>query len=367
MHQSNTTIGVFIVCLKTLFRHKRYLYLLFFSIFFPLYILINRLFLLLDCLFIPSIKNTVVDNPMFIMGFNRSGTTFFHKFLSKSQQFTTAIAWDMVFPSIILRKLLGFLPFMLSKMRIDKIEEKDKGHEVKLDQVEEDEMLLFLHKLDSKWVTNNLAPWMLYEYRDFSRNIGTDSHNNIKRNKDSFSFYKNFWKKQMYLQDNKPVLSKANPFVFKIDSLLKTFPDGKIIFIVRDPIETIASYFSMQEKIKYGNTMTETELQLYREEAYKEIIDWYKATEEAQSKIDPSNFVVLTYNDLINDLKGSIEKCFRLSNQSISDEFREIINQKIAQPYVKPHQNKTVIDFGFSQEKIREDFDFIYQKYFNKI
>lgn len=367
MHQSNTTTGVFIVCLKTLFRHKRYLHLFFFFFFFPVYILINRFFLLLDYFFVPGISNQMVSNPMFIMGFNRSGTTFFHKFLSKSDQFTTATAWDMILPSIVLKKLLQPVIYILSKLRFDRIEKKDKGHEVKLDQVEEDEMLLFFHKLDSKWVTNNLVPWMLYQYRDFSRNIGIDSIHNIKRNKDSFSFYKNFWKRQIYLKNNKPILSKANPFVFRIDSLINTFPDAKVIFIVRDPLETIASYFSMQEKIKYGNTMTKTELQLYREEAYKEIIDWYKATEAAQTKLNSSNFIVLTYNDLIDDLEGSIERCFRLSNQTISNQFRKTINQKIGQAYVKKHQNKTVIDFGFSEQKIREDFDFIYKKYFNRI
>ena len=82
---------------------------------------------------------------------------------------------------------------------------------------------------------------------------------------------------------------------------------------------------------------------------------------------DSSNFIILTYNELIDDLKGSIERCFQLSNQTINDKFRESINQKIRQSYVKKHQNKTVIDFGFKEEKIRNDFDFIYKKYFNKI
>ena len=43
-------------------------------------------------------------------------------------------------------------------------------------------------------------------------------------------------------------------------------------------------------------------------------------------------------------------------------QFRKTINQKIGQAYVKKHQNKTVIDFGFSEQKIRADFDFIYKK-----
>ena len=110
----------------------------------------------------------------------------------------------------------------------------------------------------------------------------------------------------------------------------------------------------MQEKIKYGNTMTQNELELYRKEAYKEIIDWYKATEDAQNKMNPSHFIVLTYDDLIHDLEGSIERCFALSDKTISNQFRETINEKTRQTYVKKHQNKTVIDFGFNTEEIKK-------------
>ena len=143
MRNSNTTLGVFIVCLKVLWRHKRYLYLFTFLLFFPLYILINRLFLFLDYLVVPEFEDTKIQNPIFIIGFNRSGTTFFHKFLSQSRQFTSSTAWDMVAPSILLRKLIAFFPTLLSKMKFDRIEKKDKGHEVKLTEVEEDEMLFF--------------------------------------------------------------------------------------------------------------------------------------------------------------------------------------------------------------------------------
>ena len=45
---SNTTFGVFIVCLQVLFRHKRYIFLILFFVLFPLHIIINRLFLFLD-------------------------------------------------------------------------------------------------------------------------------------------------------------------------------------------------------------------------------------------------------------------------------------------------------------------------------
>ena len=367
MRNSNTTLGVFIVCLKVLWRHKRYLYLLTFLLFFPLYILINRLFLFLDYLVVPEFEDTKIQNPIFIIGFNRSGTTFFHKFLSQSRQFTSSTAWDMVAPSILLRKLIAFFPTLLSKMKFDRIEKKDKGHEVKLTEVEEDEMLFFLHKLDSKWITNNLIPWMQYDvqFKRFSHNLGRDNSENAERNLNSFSFYREFCKRQIFLQKNKPILSKANPFVFRLDSLMKIFPDAKIVFIVRDPLETIPSYFSMQEKMKYGNMMTKQELKFYREETYKEIIDWYKETEVAQDKLESKNFVVFTYQDLTENLEKTIKQFFTFSNQKMTKEFKKILKKTISKKYVKKHQNKTVSDFGLSDKKIRRDFDFVYAKYFN--
>ena len=180
MRNSNTTLGVFIVCLKVLWRHKRYLYLLTFLLFFPLYILINRLFLFLDYLVVPEFEDTKIQNPIFIIGFNRSGTTFFHKFLSQSRQFTSSTTWDMVAPSILLRKLIAFFPMLLSKMKFDRIEKKDKGHEVKLTEVEEDEMLFFFHKLDSKWITNNLRA--TYPVFTNDNNIIFVSHENSTSN-----------------------------------------------------------------------------------------------------------------------------------------------------------------------------------------
>ncbi len=367
MRNSNTTLGVFIVCFKVLWRHKRYFHLLTFLLFFPLYLLINRLFLFLDYLVVPKFEDSKIQNPIFIIGFNRSGTTFLHQFLSQSKQFTSSTAWDMVIPSISLRKLIAFLPALLSKMNFDRIEKKDKGHEVKLTKVEEDEMLFFFHKLDSKWVTNNLIPWMQYDvqFKQFAHNLGRDNPENAERNLNSFSFYREFCKRQMFLQKNKPILSKANPFVFRLDSLIKTFPDAKIVFIVRDPLETIPSYFSMQEKMKYGNTMTEQELKFYRKETYQEIIDWYKATEVAQDKLKSKNFIVLTYQDLTEDLEKTIKRFFTFSNQEMSREFEKILKNKVSKQYVKKHQNKTISDFGLSDKKIRKDFDFVYQKYFN--
>ena len=355
---SNTTFGVFIVCLQVLLRHKRYMFFVIFFVLFPLHIIINRLFLFLDHILFSHFEIVEIKKPVLIMGFNRSGTTFFHHLLSKSKQFTTSTTWDFVVPSISLKKILWFIRPILSMLNLDQLETKEKGHKVGLDDIEEDEMLIFLHKLDSKWISNNLIPWMKYDikFKSFTRELYIDSKKNEKRNIDSMLFVKQFWKRQTLKHNHKQLLSKSNPFIFRLKSIIKVFPDAKIIFIVRDPIETITSFFSMQERIKYGNMMTKKELDLYRVEAYKEIIDWYQETEKAKQFLDKNDILVLKYDDLKEDLYESVDKSFKFIGQEMNKEFESLLYEKSSKKHIKKHQNKTINDFGFTEKQIREDF-----------
>ena len=245
MKGSNTTLGVFIVCLQVLLRHRKYLFFTLFFILFPLYIIINRLFLFLDHILFFNFEKEEIKNPIFIMGFNRSGTTFFHHLLSKSQQFTTSTTWDFVIPSLSLKKVLWFIRPILSVLNLDQLETKEKGHKVSLDDIEEDEMLLFLHKLDSKWLSNNFIPWMKYDtkFKSFTSKLYIDSTNNEKRNMSSMHFVKQFWKRQTFMHHRKQLLSKSNPFVFRVQSIMKVFPDAKIIHLKRDARATCWSIY----------------------------------------------------------------------------------------------------------------------------
>ena len=363
----NTTFGVFIVCLEVLLRHNRYIFFILFLIFFPLYIIINRLFLFLDYILFFDFDKEKIDSPIFIMGFNRSGTTFFHHLLSQSKEFTTSTTWDFIVPSISLRKILFFIPPILSFFNLDEVEKKEGGHRVGLNDVEEDEMLLFLHKFDSKWISNHLIPWMKYDkkFKSFTRGIYIDSEKNENRNINSTKFCQQFWKRQIFLQNSKRILSKSNPFIFRLKSIIKINPSAKIIFIVRDPVETITSFFSMQERIRFGNAMKEDELILYRKEAYNEIIDWYQETENAKQFLEKNQFIVLTYDELKTNLYQSVSKSFDFIGKEIDKEFESILKKKSEKKHVKKHSNKTISDFGFTKEQIKEDFDFVYKEYFN--
>ena len=361
------TSSVFIVCLKVLLRAKKFTFFFLFLVLCPLYIIINYLFLILDNLFFHRYRKQKIKKPIFIMGFNRSGTTFFHHLLSRSQQFTTSSTWNFIVPSISLRKLIWVIRPLLKFFKFDKLERKKRGHRVGLDDIEEDEMLFFLHRLDSLWLSNHLIPWMKFDrkYKPFTQTLYIDSEQNNANNYNSIVFLKDFWKRQSYLNNEKQILSKSNPFIFRINTIKKVFPDAKIIFIVRDPAETIASFFSMQERMKFGNKLNTQELKLYRAEAYQEIINWYKETEKAKDFLNENDYLVLKYEELVSSLYASVEKTFEFINDDMSKEFKEMVSKKSSLKYRKKHQNKTIDDFGFTKKQIKDDFDFVYDEYFS--
>ena len=114
MFQSNSTFGIYSSSLVVLLRNKKYLFFILFLLLYPLILIINRIFLFLDYILVPEFEKAKVKEPVFIMGVNRSGTTFFHKLISKSNQFSTSKTWDLIIPSLSLRKFLSILSYALN-------------------------------------------------------------------------------------------------------------------------------------------------------------------------------------------------------------------------------------------------------------
>ena len=366
MFQSNSTFGIYSSSLVVLFRNKKYLFFILFLLLYPLILIINRIFLFLDYILVPEFEKAKVKEPVFIMGVNRSGTTFFHKLISKSNQFSTSKTWDLIIPSLSLRKFLSILSYALRYFKIDQIEKKNKGHQVKLDNVEEDEMLLFIHKLDSLWVSNHLIPWLKFDSssKQFIKHVYRDNSKNENRNIRSMLFCKDFFQRQAFLNKNRPHLSKSNPFIFKIDSILRVFPDAKFVFLIRDPLDTIPSYFSLQDNVKFGNLLDTKEMKLLRKETYVEIKEWYKETEKVKSKLFKKQFITFTYPQITNDLENTIKSFYKFIGKKMTKKFEKEVSDFASKRYVKKHQNKNIEDYGFTKKQILNDFDFVYKEYF---
>ena len=98
-----------------------------------------------------NFANIEIKNPLFILGFPRSGTTFLHKTLTNDNQFTTPLLWELLFAPSILQKKIFWRINNLFNMKyygenirwFKKITKKfDHIHQIKLSNPEEDYLSL---------------------------------------------------------------------------------------------------------------------------------------------------------------------------------------------------------------------------------
>ena len=62
MFQANSTFGIYSTSLLVLFRHKRYLFFILFLFFYPVFLIINRIFLFLDYILVPDFEKAKVKD-----------------------------------------------------------------------------------------------------------------------------------------------------------------------------------------------------------------------------------------------------------------------------------------------------------------
>ena len=78
---------------------------LFIFLFWPAWVLSMRIAYLFDNLFYPEHQEQEVKEPVFIVGNFRSGTTFFHRLLTKDDQSTSFTSFELYMaPSVVGRK-----------------------------------------------------------------------------------------------------------------------------------------------------------------------------------------------------------------------------------------------------------------------
>ncbi|MBA4367501.1 MAG: hypothetical protein C0403_07665, partial [Desulfobacterium sp.] len=93
------------------FTFKRIVFILTFPVWYFFLELINWTCLFLDEIFFPGYRRVAVLNPVFVVGFPRSGTTYLHRLLNSDyEQFTSLKLWEILFaPSILQKKFFRIL------------------------------------------------------------------------------------------------------------------------------------------------------------------------------------------------------------------------------------------------------------------
>ena len=351
-------------CWKTFGPGKKMLASLFFK---PNLFLINHFSLLLDQLLFSQLKNIHVERPVFITGHPRSGTTFLHRVLTQTGEFACFEFWHTLSPSLITRYALSPVERLLRKMGKSDILVKDSGHYTSLNSIEEEEFLLMgcynspLSMLFTSLAFGNNDYWDIFHFEKQP----------VSLKNETICYLKACFKRQIYYLERKQIIAKMPYAMLRYPSLLQAFPDAKFIYLIRSPHEVVPSYLSLIRAIldrywKLDNLPLSIQKDVYNR-VYQQSIKYYEWVERLEKTgiLNPGQFLVLPYHQLKTDLTGVLKHILEFTGIHISDKLRNTISEQAARQnsYHREHQNMSLEDFGFSTDKMTQDFGFVTERY----
>jgi omega-hydroxy-beta-dihydromenaquinone-9 sulfotransferase len=215
----------------------------------PIIAAIHAVCFTLDPILFGSLRRTQVVGPTFCIGHARSGTTYLHRLMAADPQFSYPLMYELFFPSLLEKRLLRLL-FRVDaavfgkrlRRRLDAIEERrfaptDDMHKTGFFVPEEDDAFLTWSLCSGFWIL--MFPFM--GELDF---YYVDRWPERKRRR-VMGFYRECVRRQIALDGGGTHLSKNPTFCGRVESLIATFPDARIVVPMRNPAETIPSLLKM--------------------------------------------------------------------------------------------------------------------------
>lgn len=324
----------------------------------------------LDQWIYPGIQQQPIDRPIFIVGNPRSGTTFLHRLLLGADGMAAFELWEMMFPAITARRLLNrFVPRM-EKLSPARYHPSDI-HDTDLRGIETDDVAWFLHTLDGPFAWTYFHAWRDTWGSPLSqRSMGIAGVNEDVRSR-FFDYYDGIWRRNLQYKGKQRILAKTSMLTFRIDEVLERYPDAKLVYVVRDPVETIPSGLSLLAEVltnsfnAWQRTTTQDQ-QRWVENLYQASLALLRAFDEARlgGRIPERNLCVVRYTDLITDLEATMTRILKFIEIDPAPEYLdEVRTQAQRQTSRTSRHEHSPERFGLDPERIRRDTDFVYRNY----
>jgi hypothetical protein len=332
----------------------------------PFFFLFTHLTLSLDRIFFSQYSKVEVKNPIFIMG-GRGGTTFLHRLLSKTGDLAAFEAWHLIFPALTARFLVK--PLINYLIRTDRatLTPAESGHEIKLNKVEEDEFI-FLHKIDTQFVT--LLTPLAFDEQEHPELRYYDLQPDQRR-KSSADFYRSCIQRQILFTGKEQFVGKLTYSIYRLKTLMETFPNGKFIFLIRSPHEAIPSYLSLHHQLldhQWGlENIPQDKLKRFFERIYRHSIELYSYPYKLlkSQEISEERLLILSTEQLTQELEETFAKIVAFTEMKPSKELLQAVAEqaKAQRNYRRKHRVAKPEEFDITREQITKDFSFIFEEY----
>jgi len=330
----------------------------------PIFLAFTHITLALDSLFFPAYKRVKIKNPIFIIGHPRSGTTFFHRLMLRTDEYVSFKTWELTFPALTARKLAK--PIVNYRIKCGKhvLFPPETGHHTRLDTVEEEEQL-FLHYCDTQF--NSIIFSLAFYEGDFDEICFNDLQ---KHRQASIQHFKSCLQRQIYYSGKQQIVARCNFSAMRIRTLAEAFPDAKFIYMYRNPLSTIPSHLSLNYHVfdyKWGlKNIPPQNLAYYFQRRYRYNVQLYKYFNEVKNTSDllKGRIMEIFYDDLLFNFEQTMEEVQDFVPFEFSKALKRVVEEQAIKQknYTRKHKNYDLGKFGISEKQVRKDLAFMFEK-----
>lgn len=297
----------------------------------------------------PEILERTIAAPIVIVGPHRSGTTRMQRMLATDDRLSHLRTWEGLnfgprqdAPNLgnterreEVIQMLGGVDIMYPGAMI--------GHPMDADWAEEE-----MHLLDSSWC--GFSPLGLYS--------GIDSYYQWFMGADKTAAYQYMAKLLKLISwargeaDGKRWILKNPQHMLDLDTLLKVFPDAKIVFTHRDPLKTVASVMSLMWHFAVQHTDANCRTQVaglwldFCEQAARRCMQ-VRAGMPADQQLD------IYYEEMNNDWRATMRRVYAFAGMDLTPQAEQAMAQWLAHSESQHGGHRySLNDFGLNEPQV---------------
>ena len=327
---------------------------------------IHALCFALDPILFPSLRRTQVTAPTFCIGHARSGTTYLHRLMAADPQFSYPVMYELFLPSLLQKRLMRLL-FRVDaatgkrlRRRLDAIEEArfaptDDMHKTGFFVPEEDDAFLTWSLCSGFWIL--MFPFM--GELDF---YYVDQWPERKRRR-AMNFYKECVRRQIAANGGGTHLSKNPTFCGRVETLIETFPDARIVVPMRNPYETIPSLLKMLQT-EWGlrgrdQRLITKSLRVLADQS----IDSYQRPLDVLAKHPEVRSSVVDYRELIGQPVATMRRIYRELELEVSPQAADAFASAAARGGHESAHRYSLEEFGLDAHEIHARLATLFDEY----
>lgn len=277
-----------------------------------------------------------LENPIFVLGFYRSGTTWLQQLLNTDTDFATPSLFQTVAPEFMflleptLKPLLQFIS--------NHSKQTNPYHRLPFDWDFPGEEDVAINALSYLSDFNRVYQYPSYAEKILNQHFGENALTNQKA---WINAHQYFVDKIRLKNKGKRLILKSPPNTARIALLKKAYPHAKFIFLKRKQETCIPSYlrlWAINEAFIFENCSVQQRKEV-ASLLYQSIHHQY---EQQKNALDKNELIEIQYEDFIDDPMGTVDQVYNKFNLKDDEQKRSmrqaLINQRSDyQPIVYDH------------------------------